>query len=71
MYHLPAGSPCGLKIGFSGPIVTLGAPGAHKEGKGVLKMKIAMRKASNLVALTTELYRELTLSALRLLPGRF
>ena len=33
-------------------------------------MRIAIRKASSLVALTAELYREMTLSAMRLLPGR-
>ena len=33
-------------------------------------MKTALRKASTLVTLTTALYREMTLSALRLLPGR-
>jgi hypothetical protein len=33
-------------------------------------MRIAIRKASTLVTLTAELYREMTLSALRLLPGR-
>jgi len=33
-------------------------------------MKIAIRKASQIVTLTAGLYREMTLSALRLLPGR-
>ncbi len=33
-------------------------------------MKSALRKATGLVTLTAELYRELTFSALRLLPGR-
>ena len=33
-------------------------------------MRTAIRKASSLFTLTTELYREMTLSALRLLPGR-
>jgi hypothetical protein len=34
------------------------------------KMKTALRKASGLVSLTVDLYREMTLSALRLLPHR-
>jgi hypothetical protein len=33
-------------------------------------MKRAFRKVGDLVALTAELYRELTLSALRLIPGQ-
>jgi hypothetical protein len=33
-------------------------------------MKNAMRRASNILNLTAELYREMTVSALRLLPGR-
>jgi hypothetical protein len=33
-------------------------------------MKTAMRKASSLLTLTAGLYREMTVSALRLLPGR-
>lgn len=33
-------------------------------------MKTALRKAITVVSLTTDLYREMTLSALRLLPGR-
>ena len=33
-------------------------------------MKKAARKAFRVLALTAELYRELTLSALRLVPGR-
>ena len=33
-------------------------------------MKSAIRKATDLVTLTAGLYREMTLSALRLLPGR-
>ncbi len=33
-------------------------------------MKLAIRKASNLISLTAGLYREMTLSALRLVPGR-
>ena len=33
-------------------------------------MKTAFLKASNLVSLTADLYREMTLSALRLIPGR-
>jgi hypothetical protein len=33
-------------------------------------MKTAIRRASNLVSLTAGLYREMTLSAMRLLPGR-
>ena len=33
-------------------------------------MRIAIRKAGSLVTLAAELYREMTLSALRLLPGR-
>lgn len=33
-------------------------------------MKTAMRRASNLLSLTADLYREMTVSALRLLPGR-
>lgn len=35
-----------------------------------MKMKIAMRKCTDIVTLTTGLYRELTVSALRLIPGR-
>ena len=33
-------------------------------------MKTAMRKASSILNLTAGLYREMTVSALRLLPGR-
>ncbi len=33
-------------------------------------MKLATRKAGNLISLTAGLYREMTLSALRLVPGR-
>ena len=33
-------------------------------------MKTAIRKATEIVVVTADLYRELTLSALRLLPGR-
>jgi len=33
-------------------------------------VKIAIRKAAELIAATTDLYRELTLSALSLIPGR-
>jgi hypothetical protein len=33
-------------------------------------MRIAVRKAGEVIASTSGLYRELTLSALRLLPGR-
>jgi hypothetical protein len=33
-------------------------------------MRTAFRKASGLVTLTAELYWEMTLSALRLIPGR-
>jgi hypothetical protein len=33
-------------------------------------MRNAIRKAGSLVTLTAGLYREMTLSALRLLPGR-
>lgn len=33
-------------------------------------MKAAFRKATELIMLTTELYREMTLSALELLPSR-
>jgi hypothetical protein len=35
-----------------------------------MMMRIAILKAGSLVTLTAELYREMTLSALRLLPGR-
>jgi hypothetical protein len=33
-------------------------------------MKIVIRKAADLLTLATDLYREMTLSALRLIPGR-
>ena len=33
-------------------------------------MKIAIQKTNEVLAATAELYREMTLSALRLLPGR-
>jgi hypothetical protein len=33
-------------------------------------MKFVIRKAGNLISLTTGLYREMTLSALRLVPRR-
>ena len=33
-------------------------------------MKLVIRKAGNLIHLTTGLYREMTLSALRLVPRR-
>ena len=33
-------------------------------------VKIAMRKAAEVLVVTADLYRELTLSALRLVPGR-
>ena len=33
-------------------------------------MKTTLRKASTILTLTADLYRELALSALRLLPGR-
>jgi hypothetical protein len=33
-------------------------------------VKTAIRKATEVIAVTADLYRELTLSALRLLPGR-
>ena len=33
-------------------------------------MKLAIRKAGNLISLTAGLCREMTLSALRLVPGR-
>lgn len=33
-------------------------------------MKIAIRKATEVLIVTADLYRELTLSALRLVPGR-
>ena len=37
---------------------------------GRTMMRTAISKASSLVSLTAELYREITLSALRLVPGR-
>ena len=33
-------------------------------------MKTAIRKTTEVIVVTVDLYRELTLSALRLLPGR-
>ena len=33
-------------------------------------MKLAIRKAADLISLTAELYREMTVSALRLVPRR-
>jgi hypothetical protein len=33
-------------------------------------MKTAMQKASTILSLTADLYREMTVSALRLIPGR-
>jgi hypothetical protein len=33
-------------------------------------MKTAIRRASSILNLTADLYREMTVSALRLLPGR-
>lgn len=33
-------------------------------------MKIVIRKAAEVLTVTADLYRELTLSALRLVPGR-
>ena len=33
-------------------------------------MKAAFRKATDLVVITADLYRDITLSALRLIPGR-
>lgn len=33
-------------------------------------MKIVIRKAADLLTLTADLYREMTVSALRLVPGR-
>ena len=33
-------------------------------------MKIAFRKAADVLSLAADLYREMTLSALRLIPGR-
>jgi hypothetical protein len=33
-------------------------------------MKIAIRKAADILTLTADLYREMTVSALRLIPGR-
>ena len=33
-------------------------------------MKIVIRKATEVLIVTADLYRELTLSALRLVPGR-
>ena len=46
------------------------AGGAHIQGQEPVIMKIAYRKATTLVALTADLYREMAASALRLLPGR-
>ena len=40
------------------------------KGVGVMKMKTAIRKASTILTLTADLYREMAFSALRLLPGR-
>ncbi len=33
-------------------------------------MKTAIRKAARVIVVTADLYRELTVSALRLIPGR-
>ncbi len=33
-------------------------------------MKLMMDKATDVISVTAQLYREMTLSALRLLPGR-
>ena len=49
------------------------APHAHfpdKEQEARAAMKAALQKASDLLNVTAELYRDMTLSALRLLPGK-
>ena len=45
-------------------------PGAHIESEGESMMPSALRKAASLFNLTLALYREMTLNAIRLLPGR-
>jgi hypothetical protein len=43
--------------------------GPHTD-RGDRPVKTAIRKATEVIVVTADLYRELTLSALRLVPGR-
>ena len=70
MYHPPAGSL--PRWSRSSPLFRCDTYRQKNAtyGEGELSMRNAIRKASTLVTLTAELYREMTLSALRLVPGR-